>query len=236
MYAVVDIGNSFIKAARFKSREEFDHGRWELDDLEGFERWLAFPEVDHILISSTASVRFDITPSLPQAAERMVLDMSTELPIRVDYDRSGLGQDRIADAVGGHTLDPRACLVIDMGTCITYNLCVQGEFLGGGISPGWLMRHKAMSEFTGRLPMVGPETFDGIAKDTEQALKAGAFQGIRSEIDALVSEFRSTYADGTCILTGGDSLTFEPHLENHIFADPFHTLKGLYDILVYNIP
>ena len=46
-------------------------------------------------------------------------------------------------------------LVIDAGTCITYEFIdAAGRYHGGNISPGVQMRFRALHEFTGRLPLV----------------------------------------------------------------------------------
>ena len=47
------------------------------------------------------------------------------------------------------------CLLIDAGTCITYDFKNEkDEYLGGGISPGLKMRFLALNTFTANLPLV----------------------------------------------------------------------------------
>src|SRR5690606_2755337 len=60
-------------------------------------------------------------------------------------DRSTLGVDRLANAVGAaRTMPGRATLVIDPGTAITYDVVEpDGTHAGGAISPGRSMRARA---------------------------------------------------------------------------------------------
>ena len=46
-------------------------------------------------------------------------------------------------------------LVIDAGTCITYDFInSKKEYLGGSISPGIQMRYNALHQFTSQLPLL----------------------------------------------------------------------------------
>ena len=67
--------------------------------------------------------------------------------------------DRMAAVVGANEQFPgRDILVIDAGTCITYEFVdAAARYHGGNISPVLQMRFKALHQFTGRLPMVALE-------------------------------------------------------------------------------
>ena len=82
-----------------------------------------------------------------------------EVPLKIGYATpETLGFDRIAICVGAKSYYPGASLlVIDSGTCITYNyVSAEGVFLGGNISPGLEMRFNGLHRFTARLPLVTP--------------------------------------------------------------------------------
>ena len=49
------------------------------------------------------------------------------------------------------------------------------------------------------------------------------------------NDLKKEKEDLIVILTGGDTFFFENYLKNGIFADEFHTLKGLNTILNYNV-
>lgn len=161
----------------------------------------------------------------------------TPLPIALDYHTPHtLGSDRIAAAVGAHSIDPLATwLVLDLGTCLTLDLIHKNIFLGGLISPGVQMRLKAMNVFTAGLPLVKPDyttSFPG--KSTEHCLQVGVCQSIRFEILGYIQEINHSYphvkiADGSNI-----PFHFGKEIENMIFARPKLVIEGLNHILDYN--
>ena len=67
------------------------------------------------------------------------LSSQTSIPLAICYKQPAtLGNDRLALCVGANTLFPNQHqLIIDMGTCLTYDLVNnQNEYMGGAISPG----------------------------------------------------------------------------------------------------
>ena len=71
------------------------------------------------------------------------LDSKTPLPVTNLYETpETLGYDRMAAVVGANELYPRRdLLVIDAGSCITYEFIdSKGQYHGGNISPGMQMR------------------------------------------------------------------------------------------------
>ena len=71
-------------------------------------------------------------------------------------DAETLGIDRIAlVSAAAHKYQDTNVLVIDAGTCITYDfLNSDNEYLGGAISPGLSMRYKSLHTFTDKLPLL----------------------------------------------------------------------------------
>jgi len=63
-----------------------------------------------------------------------------------------LGKDRLAAVMGAKFLfGSKNCLVIDAGTCVTYDYLLEnGQYLGGAISNGIGMRYKALNAFTSK--------------------------------------------------------------------------------------
>ena len=130
----------------------------------------------------------------------------------------------------------RDILVIDAGTCITYEFIdSQGQYHGGNISPGLQMRFKALHQFTGRLPLVAPQgCTPALGKDTETAMRAGVWKGIEYEISGYITAMKHKYPEVLVFLTGGDDFSFDTNVKSVIFADRFLVLKGLNRILNYN--
>ena len=149
-----------------------------------------------------------------------------------------LGKDRIAAVVGAYHYQPgRNLLVIDAGTCITYEVVeAAGRYIGGNISPGMTTRFKALEHYTSKLPYV-EETDDVpcIGQSTEEAIQAGVVNGIVYEMDGFIEQMKQKYPDIFVFLTGGHSFYFESRLKNSIFADINLVMTGLNRILEYNV-
>ena len=130
-------------------------------------------------------------------------------------------------------------LIIDFGTCIKYDvLSAEGVYKGGAISPGVQMRFKSMHQMTGRLPLIkeweeNEENWPGL--DTRSSMVSGVIQGIQAEIMRYMDITNEHYNNLTVIATGGDFGFFDKVFKNIIFANPYLTLQGLHEILLYNI-
>lgn len=168
----------------------------------------------------------------------LILSHETLLPIHLKYTSpETLGRDRIAVAVAAACQHPgEASLVVDIGTCITFDLVNPDKaYLGGAISPGFRMRMKAMNQFTGKLPLADyQKDIPAIGTDTISSLQAGAFWGIIHEINGTIDQLKDRYSQVNIFLTGGDASKFEKFIKNGIFADSSLLLKGLNYILDYN--
>jgi type III pantothenate kinase len=235
MHLVIDLGNSRNKIALFQDGEMLKHAVWNADEEFSFFDFLEGQHPDSSILSS---VRKEYPQALEELLERIPspyhLGPASELPIRIGFDDpSTLGADRLANAVAAHsTLPAHSALVIDMGTCITYDRIDDGVLIGGAISPGIRMRANAMHRSTGRLPLVQLQgTPERNATDTEAALRSGIYYGVLDEIKGRIQAFESDRPDGSVVLTGGDLSLVGKELKKGIFADPFLTLRGLDAIL-----
>jgi type III pantothenate kinase len=90
--------------------------------------------------------------------------------------------------------------------------------------------------FTGKLPLVThKETVELTGFDTESSVLSGVVNGIIHEIEGTVTRYHEKYADLKVILSGGDLIYFDKRLKISIFAVPNIVLKGLYQILAFNV-
>ncbi len=166
-------------------------------------------------------------------------------PLKTNVKNPGsLGTDRVANAyaVQKGVVDlPSKCnewLVVDVGTCVTFDLLVEGIHLGGAISPGISMRLDSMKTGTVALKEVKKEVWGQSAPfkgettglSTEEALIHGAADGICAEIIGRWEVLRQVYSGIGLILTGGDSSFLELGRVEPKFADSNLTLKGYYAI------
>ncbi|MCF0060679.1 type III pantothenate kinase [Dyadobacter chenwenxiniae] len=237
MNIVIDSGNTYSKVGWFQEEK-----------LLRYTTRLTFSELieavrseipEYILFSSVSYTAADFENALGKSLKTFELTPETPLPITKNYDTpQTLGADRIAASAGANFLYPGEDLVvIDMGTCITYDLIDKNAvFQGGLISPGVKMRFNAMHSFTKRLPLVEPEPGPPlIGKSTRSAMQSGVMNGVLAEIQGIIEQYRHNSPDLRVLLCGGDAAFFESSLKPPIFAVPELVLIGLNRILTYNV-
>lgn len=238
-HLILDFGNTKLKAALFfndELKEQHILASTQSQDI------LALVKGKSISACILASVRLDdegLEAKLQTFFPTLRLGSQTALPIQNLYRTPAtLGYDRLAAAVAGWQLFPgQPVLAIVAGTCITYNLITaDGKFLGGAISPGLVMRAKAMHAFTQRLPEVeldGPVEFPGY--DTITSLRSGVILATQAELKGMRQAVSSNYPDLVTIIGGGDTSRLANDSKNGIFARPFLVQEGLNSILNYQI-
>ena len=131
----------------------------------------------------------------------------------------------------------KSTLVIDIGTCMTYDYLDKGKtYLGGNIAPGVELRLKAMHHFTSALPLVSRKWNEELlGSSTKSALQNGAIWGVKLEIESFIKTLTKKRGQMTVILTGGDASYFGERIESKIFVFPNFLLKGLNAILEHNL-
>jgi type III pantothenate kinase len=237
MNLVVDYGNSSAKVAIFDQLRLIEkHTFSSLDELKHF---LQHADAENLMISSVNADAQDLISWAVKAKQKFMLTHQLPLPINIVYSTPHtLGVDRIAGSCGALQLFPGLdSLVIDMGTCITYDFTdSKGNFHGGGISPGLMMRFNAVHTFTVKLPLVKPADNPALIGDsTETSIQSGVINGIAAEIDGIIDRYRAQYPGLKVILCGGDAPFFENKLKASIFASPELVLFGLNSVLIHNV-
>ena len=197
-------------------------------------------QVDHAIM---ASVRRPENIPLAVPGKMIWLSHETPVPIQNQYGTPAtLGMDRLAAVVGAsYSFAGQDCLVIDAGTCITFDYIDRDKnYLGGSISPGLAMKFKALHTFTGKLPLVeqtekNVEQVPLIGQDTVSCLQSGVFNGTLAEVEGLITTYTKQSPDLVTVMCGGDAPFFETNLKARIFAVPDLVLIGLNRILNYNV-
>jgi len=234
MNLVIDSGNSRIKVATFSNQDIVKKITFHtVDELRAFLNSNLF---DCAIISSVGTPN-EVISSWVRAEKKFLLNYLIPLPIKILYKTpETLGVDRIAAVCGGKDLFPSSdCLVIDAGTCITYDFVdANMDYYGGAISPGINMRFEAMHTFTKRLPLVSAAPEKMIGDSTESSMRSGVMNGVLNEVEGFINKYRMEYPDMRVVLCGGDTSFFENNLKPTIFAAPDLVLNGLNRILVYN--
>lgn len=237
MNLVVDYGNSAAKVGIFDHQNLME--KHSFDNPKDLQNFLSGFSADHFIISSVKSEAEEIVTWAQVSGKRLILKYTLPLPLKNLYQTpSTLGVDRLAGVSGAQQLFPFSnCLVIDAGTCITFDFIdKEGNYHGGSISPGMKMRFQAVHTFTARLPLITPtENPKLIGDTTETCIQSGVINGMIAELDGIIDQYRAKFGDLQVILCGGDARFFENRLKASIFASPDLVLVGLNSILIYNV-
>ena len=179
---LLDIGNTCAKVAVVNEQEivHFEHRDEDWDTL--FQRLTATYSIDECAISNVAGVDKELLHTL-ESQPYPIRWFTYETPNPVFPDAKaprGLGADRWAADIGAMAITRNRCkdgtmphiLVIDAGTCITYDLIdSKGMVFKGAISPGVALRIKAMHEHTALLPLIDPEGDVELLEESEKDLQ-----------------------------------------------------------------
>ena len=236
MNLIIDIGNTFVKLAVFEGDNMLELAQEEHLSDQIIEAFFSKYKIKKGVFCSVRES--GETETLLKKYNFLELTHLTPLPLANHYKTpKTLGVDRIAAAVGAKSsFQNTDLLVIDVGTCITYDFInLKKEYLGGAIAPGFQMRFKALNHFTGKLPLIGfsKEKLKLVGDTTESSILSGVYNGMKNEIEGTINNYLSQYETLKIVVTGGDINLFDLEPKNRIFADEFLVLKGLNEILNY---
>ncbi len=240
MNLIIDVGNTLVKLAVF-DKNTMLHS-------ESFERELFFEKsqsifkqltkIDWSIIAAVGFLKEKDIAAISEKSKLHIVDYTTKTPFKNKYGTpKTLGVDRVALVAAAFYLKPNEnVLIIDAGSCITYDiLTAKGDYLGGAISPGIHMRYRALHEQTAKLPLLALDGSTNLIGDsTPNSIHSGVVHGVLAEIDGIINQYRIPFEDLTVILTGGDAQFLSKRLKNTIFADSNFLLKGLNFLLEYN--
>jgi len=237
---IIDIGNTRTKLGVFGKGKLIRKGvlekGWGVKELKAF---IAKRKIENVALASVAGLDGKVEQFLKIYNYYLKLSASTPLPIRNTYKSpETLGNDRLAAVIGAYFLYPgKGCLVIDAGTCITYDFIdSKGIYHGGNIAPGINMRLKAMHTFTASLPLVERKNLVSlIGKDTNSSLLTGGQLGAMLEMEGFIKLYKEKFGPLNVILTGGDADYFANKMKTKIFVNSNLVLVGLNQILNYNV-
>ena len=241
MNLVIDVGNTFVKLAIFNDGEIVFNNCIETINIKESISLLKkkYKQIDSAIISSVGALERKDVEYIDKHFNVLVLNAKTKLPFLNKYETPNtLGIDRIALVSASVNQFPRSnTLIIDAGTCITYDFITnKNEYLGGAISPGIRMRYKSLNNLTANLPLLKTETpINIIGNSTNESIHSGVVNGVLNEIDGVIADYKLKFSDLTVILTGGDTNFLSKQLKSSIFANSNFLLEGLNYILQFNI-
>jgi type III pantothenate kinase len=242
----IDVGNTQTHVGMFQGDELVQHWRFAtvrfatadelatvlagLLDLRGLE----FEDVTGVMVAAvvpTLAHEYDLVVKRYFDGRGLLVgpDIKSGMPIRIDRPQE-LGADRLANAIAAYDRCGGACIAVDFGTAINYDVVsAAGEYLGGVISPGIEISLEALAARAARLPRVDiEEPRHAIGKGTEEAIQAGVVYGFAGQVDAIIGRIREELGDeATAIATGGFAEAITPFCEQVDEVDDRLTLQGL---------
>ncbi|WP_010135291.1 type III pantothenate kinase [Ochrovirga pacifica] len=238
MHLIIDEGNTRIKLAIFykKKLQEIVQTTSELCEIrlnELLERYT----INGAILSSVTDQTLTVFNKLP-IAQKVILTSETPVPFTNAYKTpKTLGVDRIALVMAAcQQYSQNNTLVIDAGTCVTYDFIDKDAiYMGGAIAPGLQMRFSAMHQYTQKLPAldVPKEKVSFIGQSTKECLESGVVNGMVFEMEGAIQQYQQQFGKVNVILTGGDANFLCKQLKNSIFVNQNFLLEGLNEVLTY---
>lgn len=237
---VIDIGNTLTKLAVFSDDKIIFNKNYDSLTVCDIKTLLKQFNIVCSMMSNVKNDQLELEQLLMKETQFLSLNEHTLLPFTNLYSTpSTLGKDRIALVAGAATLFSKTnVLIIDAGTCITYDFIdKENNYVGGAISPGISLRLKALNQYTTNLPLVEMDENVKpifIGNSTIDSIKSGIFYGTKAEIEGVIIHYNKLYHNLQTVITGGNAEMFDLESKNRIFADKFFLMKGLNEILKYN--
>jgi type III pantothenate kinase len=246
MLLALDAGNTNVTIGIFRNGELADHRRLRTVREQTSDEWgilltsllryssLDPAEVDGIIVSSVVP---PLNGALAEMAHRyfqreaVFVSSQTDTGLTIRYENpSDVGADRIVNSVAALHKYGGPCIIVDLGTAITFDaISANAEYLGGIISAGIGISAEALFNRTARLPLVDfrkPETV--IGTNTVASMQSGLYYGAIGAIDGMIERLIGELGPGTkAIATGGEARLIAEGSRYIRHVDENLTLEGL---------
>ena len=239
MNLLIDIGNSLTKIAVFNKAKIITEFKIKKIDLNFIKDIVKDNKIINCAISNVGPRIDDLYFFLEENINLYIFDDKINLPFLNPYKKGIVGDDRLALILAASYEYPNDnVLIIDMGTCITYDIKTSKNlYQAGGISPGLMLRLDSLSRGAFNLTEVKPNyPKSSIADDTETSINIGVLLGIENEINGFINNYKNEYNNLKVIISGGDSDFLYGKLKNTIFTNSNFIYKGLNYLIEYNQP
>jgi type III pantothenate kinase len=250
-----DIGNTNIVVGVFQGEKLAAEFRLKTDMRRTVDEY-------GVLLGAFLQERFESRPDCCAAVISSVVPPLTPVMVRLVRDRfgveplivgpgiktgisiksanpSGVGADRVVNAVAAKRFYGLPALVIDFGTATTFDyIDAKGNYLGGVILPGIEVAAEALVSNTAKLPrveLVWPESVLG--RDTVGAMQSGTVIGYHCMIEGLIEKLLAEVgAVPHIIATGGLGSLMSRHSKRITAYDPHLVLRGMHYLVELNPP
>lgn len=239
MILAIDIGNTSCKIGININHIFTSFSNCSFKELP--QKVISYLDQYDVKAVAICSVSSDVTVLLDQISQRVPvfeINQNIQLPFTNNYSSATLGNDRMALVAGalGMEQEPSNILIIDAGTCVTYDFIdKEKNYYGGAISPGLHMRFKSLHTFTSKLPLIEPEVDTPVlGNSTERSIRSGVQHGLSMEIDGMIDHYKTNYKNLKVFLTGGDASLLSGLVKNRFFASPYLMLHGICNLYLFN--
>jgi type III pantothenate kinase len=246
MLLALDVGNTNVTIGVFEGERLVDYRRLRTVRDQTSDEWgillrnlfaLANMDVARIHGIIIASVVPPVNSSLAEMAERyfgvqaMFVNHLTNTGMAIRYENpQDVGADRLVNGVAAFHKYGGPCVIVDLGTAITFDaISREGDYLGGVIAAGIGISVEALFAKTARLPFVAFETpAQVIGTNTVASMQSGLFYGALGAIDEIVRRLRDELGEDTkTIATGGQARLIAKESQYLRTIDEHLTLEGL---------
>lgn len=249
MILLMDVGNTNIKLGLGEGNGKFKTWRIATDTSKTADEFgmvlfdllkqsgHSFKEIEGIIISSVApSINYTLEHMCAyymKGASIIMVNSKINLGgVKLDYNETELGSDRIVNAVAAYRIYGGPVITVDFGSATTFGAVnADGVFLGGMIAPGIKSSTESLVNTAAKLPRIElnpPERILG--KNTVENMQAGIIYGFTGLVEYIVKRMKSEpgFADAKVIATGGMSeLVTQTESKIVDIVDRALSLKGL---------
>ena len=246
MLLALDAGNTNVTIGVYERERLIAHWRLRTVHDQTADEWgvllrnlfalnaMDLSRIDGIIIASVVppiDVRLAEMSARYFHSEPLFVTSSTDTGLKVMYDNPrDVGADRIVNSVAALHKYGGPCIVVDLGTAITFDaISANAEYLGGVICAGIGISIDALFSRTARLPLVSfqePERV--IGTNTVASMQSGLYYGAVGMIDGIVERLmRELGPETKCVATGGQAAMIVRGSQFLKITDDNLTLDGL---------
>ena len=245
MLLVFDIGNTNTVMGIYKGEELIN--KWRLTSKKQTSDEVGFMVLGLLAASGISKGDIDgaifgsVVPSLDEMFREGVrkylglecIRVSTKLDTGLEIkmkNPTGLGADRLLNAVAGIEKYGKPLIVVDLGTTITLDVVSrEGAYLGGVIAPGMEIGMESLFSRAAKLPqieLVAPENY--IGGNTVEAIQSGIIYGTAGMVDRMIKGiFKELGGPCRVVVTGGHAPIIAKYPNRGDTVDQWLTLDGL---------
>ncbi|NNF51035.1 MAG: type III pantothenate kinase [Gammaproteobacteria bacterium] len=240
MITVADIGNSYLKIARWDGRSVRDTLRVRHRDLLDSD-WQAALDAAQELSREGVFVASVAGPGAEQVFEAWLLKRGHDRPVflkssaeacgvRNAYSRpESLGIDRWCAMIAARKLHQRPLCIVDAGTAVTVDwVDKDGLHRGGMIMPGPNLQADSLFSNTRHLHESSAAPSRMFADNTSEGIAAGVCNACSALVDRACCVIEASGEGApTLVLTGGESSRILPLLARHAEVHDDLVLRGV---------